>query len=139
MFGKFIKSAKKVQNQNLMEAVVAGCMLVAAADGSIEKAEREKLDKLLTSNEQLSAFKPSEIRKVIQRYENILDADFGVGQKKMLDELGDISDNADHCEEVFLNMLAVAKADGEIEPDEVAVLQKVARSLGIDVKEYGLA
>jgi tellurite resistance protein len=38
MFGKFLKSAKKVQNQNLMEAIIAGTMLVAAADGEIEKS-----------------------------------------------------------------------------------------------------
>jgi tellurite resistance protein TerB len=105
----------------------------------LKKAEREKLDKLLTSNDQLSAFKPDEIRKVMQRYENILDADFGVGQKKMLDELADISDNSDHCEEVFLNVLAVAKADGEIEPAEKDVLLRIARLLGINTQEYGIA
>jgi tellurite resistance protein TerB len=139
MFGKFLKGAKKVSNQNLMEAIVAGTMLVASADGTVEKSELDKLDKLLTSNDNLSAFKPAEIRKVISRYQNILEADFGVGQAKMMKELADISDNSDHCEEVFLNMLAIAKADGEIEPEEKTVLTKVARSLGVSLDEYGLA
>lgn len=139
MLGKLFKSAKKVQNQNLMEAIVAGAMLVAAADGTVERAEVDKLDKLLTSNDNLSAFKPAEIRKVIARYQNVLEADFGVGQQKMMKELADISDNHDHCEEVFLNMLAIAKADGEIEPEEKTVLLKVARNLGVNPDEYGLA
>lgn len=139
MFGKLLKSAKKVNNQNLMEAIVAGAMLVAAADGTVEKSELDKLDKLLTSNENLEAFKPADIRKVMSRYQNILEADFGVGQQKMLKELAEISDNTDHCEEVFLNMLAIAKSDGEIEPEEKAVLVKVARSLGISLDEFGLA
>jgi tellurite resistance protein TerB len=131
IFGKVFKSAKKVQNQNLMEAIVAGSMLLAAADGEIGKAERDKLDKLLTSNDNLSAFKPAEIRKVIQRYENILDADFDVGQNKMMKELADISDNSENCEEVFLNALAIAKADGDISDKEKDILRKIARNLGI--------
>jgi tellurite resistance protein TerB len=139
MFGKAFKSAKKIQNQQIMEAVVAGCMLVAMADGTLSKAEREKMDKLLSTNDQLSAFKPSEIRKVMQRFENQLDADFGVGKKRMLDQIGDISDNSDSCEEVFLNMLAIAKADGEVEPAEAKVLQEVARLLGINLAEYNIA
>lgn len=139
MLGKLFKTAKKVNNQNLMEAIVAGAMLVAAADGTVEKSELDKLDKLLTSNDNLSAFKPADIRKVMSRYQNILEADFGVGQQKMLKELAEISDNTDHCEEVFLNMLAIAKSDGEIEPEEKTVLVKVARSLGISLDEYGLA
>jgi tellurite resistance protein TerB len=138
MFGKFMKTAKQVTNQNLMEAIVAGTMLVASADGTVEKSELDKLDKLLTSNENLSAFKPADIRKTMSRYQTILGADFGVGQAKMLKELADISDNADHCEEVFLNMLAIAKADGEVEAEELAVLIKVSRSLGINVEDYGL-
>jgi tellurite resistance protein TerB len=138
MFGKFMKSAKKVSNQNLMEAIVAGAMLVAAADGAVKREEMDKLDKLLNSNENLSAFKPAEIRKVSARYQNILEADFGVGQMKMMKELADISDNSDHCEEVFLNMLAIAKADGSIDEPEKTVLIKVARSLGINIDEYGL-
>lgn len=139
MFGKFIKSAKKVQNENLMQAIVAGAMLTAAADGTIEKSERDKLDKLLTSNPQLEAFKPAEIRKVMQRYENMLDADFMVGKQKMMKEIADISDNSDHCEEVFLNMLAISKADGEIEDAELTVIREVARYLGISLEQYGLA
>jgi len=139
MFGKLLNRAKQVTNQNLMEAIVAGAMLVAAADGTVEKAELDKLDKLLTSNDNLSGFKPADIRKTMSRYQNILEADFGVGQMKMMKELADISDNPDHCEEVFLNMLAIANSDGEIEPEEKAVLTKVARSLGISLDEYGLA
>lgn len=137
-FAKLTKSAKQVQNANLMEAIVAGCMLVAAADGTVEKSELDKLDKLLTSNDSLSAFKPADIRKVISRYQNVLEADFGVGQAKMLKEIGEISDNAEDCEQVFLNMIAIAKSDGEIEPAELTALTKVARSLGISLEEYGL-
>ena len=41
LFGKKVAAAKvelkKVENRDLMEAIVAGCLLVSAADGEIEK------------------------------------------------------------------------------------------------------
>lgn len=139
MFGKIFKSARKVQNQNVMEAIVAGALLTAAADGTIERAELDKMSKLLQANDLLDAFPTREITKTITKYETILEADFGIGKKKMLDEIRDVADNDDHAEEVLLTMLAIAKSDGEIEPEELTVMQEVCRTLRLDPKEYGLA
>lgn len=140
MFGLkgMFKSAKKVQNKDTLEAVVAGCMLIAAADGTVEKPEMEKMINLLSTDPNLSAFKPAEIRIIAGKYQTRLEADFMVGQKQMLKEISDISDDSDKCEEVFLNMVAISKADGEVEPEEKAVLLKVAGLLSLSPKEYGI-
>ena len=139
MFGNLFNKARKVQNKNVMEAIVAGALLTAAADGTIERSETDKLTKLLQANDLLEAFRGREITKTITKYENILDADFGIGKKKMLDEISDIADNDDHAQEVLLTMLAIAKADGEIEDEERVVILEVCRVLRLDPKEYGLA
>ena len=139
LFNKFVKSAKAVQNQNVLEAIVAGSLIVAAADSEIEKKEADKLEKLLVNNDSLSAFKPAEIRKLVDRYSGILEADFRVGKLKLLKEIGDISDNADQSEEVFVNALAIAESDGEIEEKELAVLKEIGRALGINLANYDLA
>ena len=139
MFGNLFNKAKKVQNKNVMEAIVAGALLTAAADGTIERGETDKLTKLLQANDLLEAFRGREITKTITKYENILDADFGIGKKKMMDEIADIADNDDHAQEVLLTMLAIAKAHGEIEDEERTVILEVCRTLRLDPKEYGLA
>lgn len=139
MFGNLFNKAKKVQNKNVMEAIVAGALLTAAADGTIERAETDKLSKLLNANDLLEAFRGREIAKTITKYENILDADFGIGKKKMLDEIADIADNDDYAQEVLLTMLAISKSDGEIEDEEKAVILEVCRTLRLDPREYGLA
>jgi len=139
-FGKnLFKSAKRVANQNTLEAIIAGSMLVAAADGEIERKELEKLEALIAANESLSAFKRAEINKIVTRYAGLLEADFFVGRQKMLKEIADVSDNTEVAETVFLVMLAVAKSDGEIEPAEVKVLLDIGRRLGVDAREYGVA
>lgn len=139
MLGNIFNKAKKVQNRNVMEAIVAGALLTAAADGTIERNETDKLTKLLQANDLLDAFRGRELTKTITKYENILEADFGIGKKKMLDEIADIADNDDYAQEVLLTMLAIAKSDGEIEPEEQTVILEVCRTLRLDPKEYGLA
>lgn len=138
MFGKLFGKAKKVQNKNIMEAIVAGALLVAAADGEIGREEIEKLEKLLNANDLLEAFRGSELRKVMAKFTSVLEADFGVGRKKMLDEISDIADNADHAEEVILTMLAIAKADGEIEDTERKVLVDVCKVLRLNPSNFDL-
>lgn len=138
LFNKFVKSAKQVQNQNVLEAIIAGSLLVSAADGEIEKSEVEKLSKLLANNDLLSAFKPNEINKIVDRYANVLEAGFRVGKVKMLREIADIAGNPDHAEEVFVTAITLAEADGEIEPAELAVLQEIGKALGINLSSYGL-
>lgn len=39
---------KRIENRDLMEAIVGGCLLVAAADGDISDDELANLDKLIS-------------------------------------------------------------------------------------------
>ena len=133
-----LKSAKKVQNQNILEAIIAAGLLISASDGDIGKDETSKLEKLLANNDSLSSFKPSEVRKIIDKYSGILEADFRVGKLKLLKEIGDISDDADQSEEVFVNALAIAEASGDIDEKELAILKEIGRTLGVNLGTYGL-
>ena len=39
------KAVKKLENRDLMQAIVGGCLLVAAANGEISKAESAQINK----------------------------------------------------------------------------------------------
>lgn len=126
---------KKVENRDLMEAIIGGCLLVSAADGEIEKEETEKLDKLIRSNPNLAHF-GNEITATINRFTEQLEAGFRVGRMNILREIDDIKNTPAEAEEVFCNMLTVAEADGEIEPEEQKVLEEVGRRLGLRIEDY---
>ncbi|MFU0756930.1 Co-chaperone protein DjlA [Serratia marcescens] len=138
-FGKKVAAAKvelkKVENRDLMEAIVGGCLLVAAADGTIEKEETAKLDQLLRSNPRLGHY-GNEITALITRFTEQLEAGFRVGRMNILREIEDIKNTPTEAEEVFVNMLTIAEADGEIEPEEQKVLEDVGRRLGLRVDDY---
>lgn len=138
LFNKVFKAANKVKNKDIMEAIVAGCLLIAAADGEIEASEIEKMGKLISANESLSAFKSTEINATIQRFTNLLEVDFGFGKKKILDELADIADDRRQCEDVLLSMMAIAKANGKIEDVEKSILLQVANTLRLNPADFDL-
>lgn len=139
LFGKKVAAAKvelkKVENRDLMEAIVGGCLLVSAADGEIEKEDTSKLDQLIRSNPRLSHF-GNEITATINRYTEQLQAGFRVGRMNILREIDDIKNDQKEAEEVFVNMLTIAEADGEIEPEEQKVLEEVGRRLGLRVEDH---
>lgn len=144
MFGLFNKrmkkaqaSLKKVENRDLMEAITGGCLLIAAADGEIEQEETSKLDQLLRSNPRLQGF-GNEISQTIQRFKDQLDAGFQVGRLSILREIEDIANDREHAEEVLVNMITIAGADGEFEDEEVVVIKEVAGKLGLNPADYGL-
>lgn len=61
---------------------------------------------------------------------------FRVGRMNILREIEDIKNDPKEAEEVFVNMLTIAEADGEIEPAEHKVLEEVGRRLGLRVEDY---
>lgn len=63
---------------------------------------------------------------------------FRIGKLKVLKELEDIKGSDADRQLVFNVMLTIAEADGEVEPEEVAVLKEVGQRLGINLRDYGI-
>ena len=141
LFGKKVGNAqaemKKVVNRDLMQAIIGGGLLVAAADGQIEDSEVSKLDELIRSNPALGHF-GSEITDTINRFTAQLKANFQVGRLAIKRELADVKNVQADAEEAFVNMIAIAQADGEIEPEEMKVLQEIGLHFGLRPSDYGV-
>lgn len=144
MFGLFKKQAnnakveiKKVENRDLMQAIVGAMVLVAYADGECEKEELAKIERLIAANDSLSHF-GSEITQTMGKYVEYMDAGPRLGTMKIMREIADIKNNAKDAEEVFVLAITIAEADGEIEPAELQVLAKLGRELGLRVQDFGI-
>lgn len=138
-FGKKVSKVKaevkKMENRDLLEAVVGGCLLVAAADGDIEDTEVKAIDSLLRTNKNLEHF-GSEISELVNRYSERLRSGYRVARAEILREIEDIKGDASQKEDVLLNMLTIAEADGEIEEKEHKELETVAQRLGLRLADY---
>lgn len=129
--------ANRLQGRtDLLEAVCASAALVAAADGSIDDSEIEATIKAVTANEALNtAFDARQIEGCMQR---MLDRAGGgrVGQMNLMKELDDIAGSTEDSEMVFLTALDIADADGEIDPAEQVMIDKIAKRLGVNASNY---
>lgn len=129
---------KKVENKNVMEAIISGGLLLAYSDGEKEDSEVQKLEQLIRANQNLKHF-GQEITSTINRIDALLAANYQVGRVQCLREIGDVKNNPNDAEEVFVNMAAIATADGELEEGEAKELKHIARILNINPADYGLS
>lgn len=131
------RAVKKLENRDLMQAIVGGCLLVAAADGEISKNESAQVDLQIRANKNLEHF-GSEITNQVNLFTEQLQAGFRLGRMNIMREISDIKNNPLDAEEVFVNMLTVAEGDGSISPEELKVLAEVGQALGLRVKDFGI-
>lgn len=130
-------SVKKLENRDLMQAIIGGCLLVAAADGEISKNESAQVDLQIRANKNLEHF-GAEITKQVNLFTEQLQAGFRLGRMNIMREIRDIKNNPADAEEVFVNMLTVAEGDGNISPEEMKVLIEIGTELGLRMKDFGL-
>ena len=118
-------------NTDFLEAVCASAALVAAADGDISDEEVAVAAKTVKSNATLNgAFKPAQIEKTIDHMLNRVSAG-RTGRMEVFKELGDI-DDAEMGETVYLTALDVAESCGDISSSERTMLEKIARTVGVN-------
>lgn len=142
MFGLFKKKAAavkvelhKVENRDLMEAIVAGSILVAYADGDCSPEELQKLSDVIAANDNLAHF-GSEIGKTIDKYSSMYEAGSRLAKVKLMKEINDIQADEEQKIEAFIIAIEVADADGEIDDDEMKILKEIGKTLGLNPETY---
>ena len=139
MFGKLFgkKAEAAVQKfsgrTDFLEAVCAAAALIAAADGEIEDSEVKATVKAVKANKSLAGgFDQSTIEAVINK---MLERAGGgrVGRMGLWEEIREVAKDPEMAQSVVLTALDVAEGDGEIEPEEKVVLDRLAKELSVDL------
>lgn len=139
MFGLFKDKLQGAANRlsgktDVLEAVCACAALVAMADGEIEDEEIEEALKQLQSNDTISnAFSGAQIDACLNKMLAKAKGGGFTGKSKLFAELDDIAKNPETAELVALIALDIAHADGELEPAEQKVIDKIGQRLRIDI------
>lgn len=138
MFG-FLKSKAKDSVQkfsgqtDFLEAVCAAAALIAAADGEIEDSEITATKKAVLANKALSA--GFDNRVIEQTIDKMLDRAGGgrVGRAGLWTEIEEAASKPEMAEAIVCTALDVSESDGQIEPQEQAVLDRLAKTLRVDL------
>lgn len=142
MFGMFKKKAaaakanlSRVENRDLMEAIVAGAVLVAYSDGDCSAEELTKLDGIIAANDNLKHF-GSEIGATIDKYSAMYESGARLAKVKLMNEIKDVQADEDQKIEAFIIAIEIADADGEIDEKELGLLKEIGKTLGLNPDNY---
>ncbi|NHW97007.1 hypothetical protein G9X48_16090 [Cronobacter sp. HA18006] len=83
----------------------------------------------------LAAF-TSEINSISATIVGQLDTNFKIGRRAALREIEDVKHDTREAEDVLDVAVAIAEADGEVEPEERKVLEEIANALGLRLENH---
>jgi tellurite resistance protein len=143
MFGKLKEmigngKTKLSGKTDLLEGIAAAAILVAAADGEMESEEIAVLIEALCANEALAAaFTETQISAIVDKMVKKASPNAAgkigmVGKIQLEKEVREVKSKStsEDIELLLAILVDVASADGEIEPAEKVVVNKLASSLG---------
>lgn len=128
----------KFKNREFMDAVVAGCALVAAADGSIDAAEKQKMVGFIQNSAELKVF---DLKEVIQSFQDIsgkFEFDGEIGRAEALRIVGKLRGKDDAARLLVRVCCAIGSSDGDFDAKEQAVCRTICTELGLNPADFDL-
>ncbi|MFF8015782.1 TerB family tellurite resistance protein [Streptomyces sp. NPDC007929] len=120
------------------DASMAMCALVAAADGSVDPAERQQVESMILSNDVLQNFPPEQLRTRFNKHVDQLTANFQHGKSEAMQEIAKTAKKPTEARAVIQTGIVIAGADGHFSQAEAAVLREACAALGVNPAEFQL-
>ncbi|NRD79253.1 TerD family protein [Bacillus sp. BRMEA1] len=126
----------RYKSQDVLDAVVAACALVAMADGYLDASERQKMMEFVNQSEELRVF---DTNKVIQKFNlfiSKIESDRMMGKAEAFRALGRIRTKPEIARLVARYCIAIGYADGHFDPSEQQMVADICRELGLNPAEF---
>lgn len=141
-FNEVSKSLKdevtKVRNQTFLEGVVAGCALVAYADGIVKPEEKQKMMGFMRNNDIMSVFKTEDIIKLFEKFSGRFEFDRQIGEMDAFAAIAKVKSKPDQARLLVRVCCAIASSDGDFDEQEKQAVRKVCNELGLDPADFDL-
>jgi tellurite resistance protein TerB len=129
---------KKIQNHSFLEGVVAGCTMVAYADGVVRPEEKQKMMGFMRNSDALSVFDSGEIIKLFEKFSARFEFDRSIGEADALGAVGKVKKDEAQARLLVRVCCAVGASDGNFDSTEQAVVCKICRELGLNPADFDL-
>ncbi|OZD05384.1 Tellurite resistance TerB [Rhodococcus sp. 06-156-3C] len=136
--GQLQTKTVQFKNKEFANGSMAMCALIAAADGTIDPAERQKTAALISGNEALKVFPAEELRQKFDWYCDKLAGDFDFGKVEAIATIGKLKGKPDQARAVIQIGIIIGGADGHFDDHEKAAVKNACFSVGIDPSEFEL-
>ncbi|WP_031084172.1 tellurite resistance TerB family protein [Streptomyces sp. NRRL WC-3549] len=120
------------------DASMAVCALVAAADGSVDPSERQRVADLISANDVLRNFPADDLQRRFNAYVDQLTADFAFGKVSVLQEIAKAKKKPAEARAVIQIGIVIGGADGDFDAQERAVVREACFALDLPPHEFDL-
>ncbi|MFD0050451.1 TerD family protein [Actinomycetes bacterium NPDC127524] len=127
---------KRFKSQDVMDAVVAACALVAMADGRLDPSERQKMTEFVNQSDELRVFDTNKVIQAFNLFVQRMERDQIVGRAEAFKALGRVRSKPEIARLVARYCIAIGYADGHFDPNEQRVVAEICRELGLNPSEF---
>jgi tellurite resistance protein TerB len=138
MQGQLMEKKTDLKSGAFRDASMAMCALVAAADGSVDPSERQRVASLIASNPVLQNFPANDLQQRFNGYVDQLTADFQFGKINVMQVIGKAKKKPTEARAVIQIGIVIGGADGNFDPTERQVVREVCNTLEIPPHEFDL-
>lgn len=135
---KLSAEVSKYKNRTFMEAVVAGCALLAAADGEVKSEEKQKMAGFLQRADELKHFEMKDVIAVFNKTIEDFEFDQEIGKAEALKKIGKIKANEEQARLLVRVVCAIGAADGDFDDQEKAAAREICTELGLNPGDFDL-
>lgn len=126
----------RYKSQDVMDAVVAACALVALADGRLDQAERQKMIEFVNQSEELRVFDTNKVIQQFNFFVQRIERDSIIGRAEAFKALGRIRSKPEIARLVARYCIAIGYADGHFDPSEKQIVTEICMELGLNPHEF---
>ncbi|MGH4120152.1 tellurite resistance TerB family protein [Clostridium sp.] len=129
---------KQFANKDFMEAIAAGCALIASADGDISSEEKQKMVGYINLNDSLKVFKLNDVLTRFNHYADMFAFDYNVGKAEAMKSITKMKSKTDAGKTLIAVCCSIGAADGNFDKEEVALVKEMCSNLGVNPADFKL-
>jgi tellurite resistance protein TerB len=135
---KLTAEVSKFRNKDFMEAVVAACAMVAAADGHIAPEEKRKMIGFLQRADEMKHFDTTQVVAFFEKIAGNYEFDGEIGKAEALKVIGRVRSKHEQARMVVRVACVIGASDGNFDEDEKAAVRTICADLGLSPSDFDL-
>lgn len=135
----FAAEFREAYDQRLMEGVVAGCAIVAYADGWVTAEERRRMMGLIRGFEPIASFGIDDVAGYFDDLTDRFAEDHDGGERDALAVVARLKGEKRYPTMLVETCCAIAAADGGFDAEERKSAARICEVLGLDPADFDLA
>lgn len=135
---KLSNEVSKFKNKDFLNAVIAGCALVAASDGVVSAEEKRKMLGFISNSDELKVFDSSDVIESFNKITAKFDFDYEIGKAEALKIIAKIKSNTDAAKLMVRVCCVIGASDGNFDQNEKQTIINICQELGLNDAEFNL-